>query len=729
MLIHQQHPFNDFDELFIQLQHNVSLVKAIFQQFIQKDLAYDQRSYLARLILGKIKQKSDFYLKVLLDQDRWRNIIFDFYEAFEKSYHLELMQNEIHQRIAQLSEEECQILSKAIFENIFKYQSIQSLSLIDAINQNQFHEIYEHFIFAMSRNEILLEYHFFQKINQSNLSDRDLKRIIHEEVEYWLSQLSLEMSFHTGAPHPIIEDLDDLEGYEDKDLYMGLTGLDDEDESMKSLDMGIPREVEEAFKEYDDTPQTVEMPALIVPPQIASSEIARSSSMPAPQSMPTSPSAPTSHVPTHPPAPTQPPALSASVPSPFQEEEKGMGKEMGKQEQAESTQAKVMLDDSIEWAKSQFIDADVEKTWGERIASEEMGQPGGIEHILKNLKIALKGIYHLIGLRAIKIIHLGDVLVGQVTEYFQQIFRTFRNIKSAYRVWQISQNQSIVGEMTKEVEHLQQKLGRLWKISHAQKNGDIFAQNTKPSLQNPLVELVELRDQLDQIKTDLQYLHVGEIKSQINGSLKDFILSFIPNPLSAITPFKDMVVLLFAKRIDRSGLTKLYEQFVDESNLFLENLAKAHQPKSKVLDRFNTQSFENPNDANAHKQFSVDHFRHQINRLLFHSLDTHYHAQPQHWHKQELLKELASYLLGEYRDLDMIVSLELEKYIKPILFEHMRSFVKSIQKQEQYLVFLGQIQGHAFVKEEASAMLSTHLHELKLREKIYLNAFKSGRIF
>ena len=61
----------------------------------------------------------------------------------------------------------------------------------------------------------------------------------------------------------------------------------------------------------------------------------------------------------------------------------------------------------------------------------------------------------------------------------------------------------------------------------------------------PLQTVLSIRDLLDQMQKDLNFLTLTQTEFYLKNTVKDFLLGFIPRPSECFVPLKDLFLLIF----------------------------------------------------------------------------------------------------------------------------------------------------------------------------------------
>ncbi|BBM85628.1 hypothetical protein [Candidatus Uabimicrobium amorphum] len=185
--------------------------------------------------------------------------------------------------------------------------------------------------------------------------------------------------------------------------------------------------------------------------------------------------------------------------------------------------------------------------------SEQAGIPGVTERIFAKSKMLMKTVQLTIGLRFLLLAYAMDNMVQWIANYVTQIFSTWRTMRSIRRKILRTKAGTEVSDLCNEIEKARHEICQLFLWNQPQSE---LCENF------PLKYLIELRERLDCMKRDLNFLNRKETMQFAQKTWKDFLWSFLPNPLEFIAMWKDWWIITFHMKYCHSELQTMYLDFL-----------------------------------------------------------------------------------------------------------------------------------------------------------------------
>ena len=310
----------------------------------------------------------------------------------------------------------------------------------------------------------------------------------------------------------------------------------------------------------------------------------------------------------------------------------------------------------------------------ELFLSEDAGRPGPVERLIAQSTILMKGLQVTIGLHFILLANLFDSIIEIFTAYIHGIFSTWKMARTIKRRIDRERSNTQVTALAEDLSLARIYLSRMLKLSSfsLEENEKLFSQAKdwkKISASTfPLKLALEIRGHLDQMKRDLAFLTMDQVRELVQGTLQDFFLSFIPNPIDFLVPWKDLFLLSFFLKYSRVEIEKMYVAWlVEYQNTidllqqkygFQETLKPHHvelmNHEKKLLSEVKYTEMKALN-----LQEAVEKNRENIKRLIYMLCKPQLFMYPRHWSRIDLLRELAK---GEIK-VHCSCSIEWERWL------------------------------------------------------------------
>lgn len=208
--------------------------------------------------------------------------------------------------------------------------------------------------------------------------------------------------------------------------------------------------------------------------------------------------------------------------------------------------------------------------WFELLLGDDAGRPGAVERAAAQSVLFLRAMQATIGLKFILLANAVDIVLDALASYVGSIFRTWKMMKTIQRRLKRELQQSQVQSVLQDLVVARIRLARLF--SFAGFELERCARQLPSSMQKewqeivapsfPLKMTIDARGHLDEMKRDLDFLTTSEVMGFAQKTGKDFLASFIPNPASFLTAWKDWFIIAFFMRYTRTDLERMYADMV-----------------------------------------------------------------------------------------------------------------------------------------------------------------------
>ena len=201
----------------------------------------------------------------------------------------------------------------------------------------------------------------------------------------------------------------------------------------------------------------------------------------------------------------------------------------------------------------------------ELFLSDDAAQPGIIERIAAQSTIVLKSLQYTIGLKFIIMANIFDSIIEIFSSYINSVFRSWKMLKAVRKRINRQLNDNHIKSVIEELATTRIKLSRLFcfpgfYLEEYSCNKEEVSKEWKKSIDPSFaLELIlDIRGNLDEMKQDLNLITPKQISLFLKGSIKDFLISLIPNPTEIILPFKDLFILTFIMKYPRDEIENIY---------------------------------------------------------------------------------------------------------------------------------------------------------------------------
>lgn len=285
----------------------------------------------------------------------------------------------------------------------------------------------------------------------------------------------------------------------------------------------------------------------------------------------------------------------------------------------------------------------VDKFWFEKILSEDAGRPGPLERLVARSVFVMKALQYSIGLNFILIANAIDAVVKIVTSYIDGIFQAWKTLHSLKRRLELDKldNKAQVALLTKKFIKTRLYISRIFRFSGFDWQSQSITQTDDWSQSTfPLEIVIKSRQDLDEMKRDLSFSSSKQMQKFAKNSIKDFLLSFIPNPIEWLSTMKDVFVMTFFMRYSRADIEKMYAEFLLSYQSFLQNIDNEKKVcewskyEQRLLERVGT-SFKLDNEI----ENNIEICKTKIQRFIQVLCHANTVVNPRKWTDQSLLEE------------------------------------------------------------------------------------------
>lgn len=211
----------------------------------------------------------------------------------------------------------------------------------------------------------------------------------------------------------------------------------------------------------------------------------------------------------------------------------------------------------------------------EEYLSEQAAEPGFLERFCAQFKVIILLFHHLLGLSFVTFIVLVDSFVSIFVSYIQNIYQTWRHMKTLHR--RLSRGKKIAEYFAQDHEQVSRQVSHIFSFYFFRKEGpdENFYSEQAYKEKFPccaLEAILDTRNKIDQLKRDLALLTSAQGKETARSTAFEFLSSFIPNPLDFLSPLKDWFTLRFCIKYQWQDLEFTYVKFIISHNLVLRFL-------------------------------------------------------------------------------------------------------------------------------------------------------------
>lgn len=188
-----------------------------------------------------------------------------------------------------------------------------------------------------------------------------------------------------------------------------------------------------------------------------------------------------------------------------------------------------------------------------------------------------------------------DSIIDFFTSYIRGIYQAWKVSKTIKRRLERKDVQKQVSAIVDDMAIARIQLSRIFSLpGFSLYNCSVHEEKLKewnelfiPSF--PLKLFVEARYQLDQMKRDLSLINKKQIQKYMKNSVKDFFISFIPNPMDLFIPWKDLFILSFIMKYSKNEICEMYVDFVNGYKKILFDIVEGSSDPH--IDMENYQAF------------------------------------------------------------------------------------------------------------------------------------------
>ncbi len=211
----------------------------------------------------------------------------------------------------------------------------------------------------------------------------------------------------------------------------------------------------------------------------------------------------------------------------------------------------------------------------EEYLSGQAAEPGFLERFCAQFKIIILLFHHLLGLSFVTFIVLVDNVVSIFVSYIQNIYQTWRHMKTLHR--RLSRGEKIAEYFAQDHEQVSRQVSHIFSFYFFRKEGPEKNFYSEQAYQKEfpccaLEAVLDTRNKIDQLRRDLALLTSAQGKETARSTAFEFLSSFIPNPLDFLSPLKDWFILRFCIKYQRQDLEFTYVKFIISHNLVLQFL-------------------------------------------------------------------------------------------------------------------------------------------------------------
>ncbi|WP_372369625.1 HEAT repeat domain-containing protein [Candidatus Uabimicrobium sp. HlEnr_7] len=316
------------------------------------------------------------------------------------------------------------------------------------------------------------------------------------------------------------------------------------------------------------------------------------------------------------------------------------------------------------------------------LLSENAGRPGPIERLIAQSNRLLRFFQMTIGLRFLKLINIFDVTLETFTNYIHNLFYSWQMYRSLRRTWQ-RDNSRLSDDLALAEFHLSRVFLVRDLLQFYKEESD-----TKKELPSfPLKLVIEARNHLDCMKRDLSILTLKQTFSTSKKSLVDFLLSFIPNPISILTPWKDFFIIVFMMKHSRGEILKIYQEMLYS----YRELVNAFQQNSSNTDKLEER---------------INHSQNLLQQVIQILANPNLFMYPKTWSRYDLIIEIQQQEKRGQVQLPLLIEFErwLTKEVKKALISKEVNFSSEECRQQLQEFKQWQTSNHCYQKLKINFM-------------------------
>lgn len=326
--------------------------------------------------------------------------------------------------------------------------------------------------------------------------------------------------------------------------------------------------------------------------------------------------------------------------------------------------------------------------------SEHAGNPGLVEYLVLQSKQIMKFFHATFGYQFLLLASSLDVIIRNTVGWVQGIFYTWCMWRS-FRKKNYDDSEDNVAGWNNDFTLTRMRIRRFFGWGDFEfaegfeclKNKKLQTNMTSPTFGLQLV--IEMRQQIDEMKRDLHFLTSYEMEKLADNSFKDFLISFIPNPFQIINEWKDIFLLTFRITYTRTDFRNAYiDSIVSHKNITaLLKKERDENEESFLACENELVTAVNYDDSTPWIHDEISKYRSSLQRLLQISYRPTKIINPENWPRGELLIELRRMQIAKSYRMSVVLECEswLTQEILKILHEKQIEFSiweKELQKKE-----------------------------------------------
>ena len=330
----------------------------------------------------------------------------------------------------------------------------------------------------------------------------------------------------------------------------------------------------------------------------------------------------------------------------------------------------------------------------EKAVSEDIGHPGILERCIAQCKYLVQFFYYTFGLRFVAIVTFFDIILSCVVDYVQTIFQSWRMMKTIYRRLKRRDPRVQLQGITEDIAQVRWQFANIFHFSNFNSiHEDLLIENEDKKNKIlgatfPLQTVLNIRDLLDQMQRDLDFVTFTQTESYFKSTLKDLLLGFVPRPNELFIPMKDLFLLIFFMKYSREQVEEMYlDVLISYTNIY-NMLAKKHELDIPAIELYQyekdiVERLQKKDDFNQEIDLQnlseiIEETHHKLQRLLqllcypIKSTNVYY------WLKRDLLLEL-----GKQNPYELY-SLECERWLTPLVEHELKTKMIPTDKELKF---------------------------------------------
>ncbi|WP_372365010.1 Hsp70 family protein [Candidatus Uabimicrobium sp. HlEnr_7] len=326
----------------------------------------------------------------------------------------------------------------------------------------------------------------------------------------------------------------------------------------------------------------------------------------------------------------------------------------------------------------------------EKYLGEEAGNPGPIERIFCKSKFLMKWLQQIVGFYFILIAQIFDVIIDTVVGYLMRIYHCWKMYSALERRLTRDTPNKQLEALVKDFTCVRHQLSRVLQLCNYHPEDHFRNREFEQiNIRFPLELAIETRCTLENMKQDLSLVTDQQAVTLAKRTTIDVLKSFIPNPVEALTRWKDFLVLVFFANYSRADVEKSYIEFVDvyrnlvctmscycnQLDLY-EQKWRLHPHEIDIVHRSNYALSQKKSLENC-----IDEAKIKIQKLIYTLFCSYKFISPRKWKRLDLIREIQK--MKECESWQPFWVLEWERWLTNQVMKLQATKIDDIEKQKR----------------------------------------------